>query len=338
MKQEKIKYHRALLEIIDKFKKPKWGKLISRNEAFDGLSVRFKPAKKEFSFQFTPRGHSKKVRALDVGQYHKNVEVKFGNDIFKLESLHLSRHAPPTFTGHADKIHTKGYSEKKQYYYQLVVPLDKEILFHYKIKDTVFATDLGYRSIQSVVATISGEAIQACCIKSDKKDFFLVLDSDVKQTFEEFSQKVFAVKVGIGYLTGHYPGNQGYFFAYGSKQKKEPKYFRCVQFRDSIRSGYSPVHANAYSYLHRHPLAKKYYPLLRPVSQNEFSALCEKIYGSIELSSLLMLILESSIASLLFMPGGYAIALETLSDLIIGKKKTKLAPIKDKKLSQKNKV
>ena len=48
-----------------------------------------------------------------------------------------------------------------------------------------------------------------------------------------------------------------------------------------------------------------------------------------------MLILESSVASLLFMPGGYAIALKTISDIVIGKKKLKLAPIKDKTLSGK---
>jgi hypothetical protein len=46
-----------------------------------------------------------------------------------------------------------------------------------------------------------------------------------------------------------------------------------------------------------------------------------------------MLILESSVATLLFMPGGLAIALETLSDLIIGVDKLKLAPIKNPTLA-----
>ena len=106
--------------------------------------------------------------------------------------------------------------------------------------------------------------------------------------------------------------------------------------RDSIKSGYSPIYSNAYGYLHPdRALAEKYSSLLRPVSLYEFSLLCEKIHKSLDFSSTLMLILESSIASLLFMPGGYSIALETLSDLVIGKRKLKLAPIKDKSVSRK---
>ena len=117
---------------------------------------------------------------------------------------------------------------------------------------------------------------------------------------------------------------------------KQPEHFRCVALRDSIKSGYSPIYSNAYGYLHHNrPLAETYYPLLRPVSLNEFSLLCEKIHNSLDFSSTLMLILESSIASLLFMPGGYAIALKTISEIVIGKKKLKLAPIKDKTLSGK---
>ncbi|MGD5408099.1 hypothetical protein QUS89_22670, partial [Xanthomonas citri pv. citri] len=116
------------------------------------------------------------------------------------------------------------------------------------------------------------------------------------------------MKIGLGYLTGFYVGDQGYFFAYSTVDMKTPKHFRCVQFRNSMNSGYSTVTSNAYSYLHRNPAANKYYPLLRKVSLKEFSLLCEKVHQSLEFSSALVLILESSIASLLFMPGGYAIA------------------------------
>ena len=74
---------------------------------------------------------------------------------------------------------------------------------------------------------------------------------------------------------------------------------------------------------------------LRPLSFEEFSALSNKVYDSLEFSSVLLLILESCVASLVFMPGGFAIALETLSNLVIGKQKLKLAPIKDKAISRK---
>ena len=334
MKKEKIKYHTKLLEIICKFQKPKSGKLISKNETFNGLKAQFKPYGKEFKIQFTYDNSSKK-KDLDIGQYHKNIQIQFGDSIYNLESVFLGHHSLSNFTGSVHRIHTKGYSEKQKYYYQLVMPLEKGMDFHFNIDETTFNSDMVDYSRSTTTATLKGEKFQVCCIYTDKKVFYLVLDSQEKQTFDEFAKKADAVKIGIGYLTGYYAGNMGYYFAYTSKGMKEPKHFRFVQFRDSIKSGYCPIYSNAYGYLHHDKLlAKKYYPLLRSVSLKEFSLLCEKIHGSLDFASTLMLMLESSVASLLFMPGGYAIALETMSDLVIGIKKLKLAPIKDKTVSR----
>lgn len=334
-KIEEIKYHKVLLEIINQFKKPKKGKLISKTAALNGLKAQFKPYKHEFKIEFRYDTFRKGKTHLDVGQDYKKVEIQFSNSNYILESLFLGNNAPPYFTGRTHRIHTKGFSEKIKYYYQVVVPLEKELDFHYQIQQTRFNTDLGYRSRCATTAIINSESLQACCIHNEKKEYFLVIDSAVKQSFEEFSGKANAMKIALGYLSGYYAGNQAYFFAYSTKLKKKPKHFRVVQMRGSIKSGYTPIHSNSHAYLHRNVLAKKYYSLLRPVSLSEFSILCEKIHGSLDFSSLLVLMLESSVASLLFMPGGYAIALETLSDLVIGKKKLKLSPIKDKSVSRK---
>jgi len=335
-RKEEIKYHKTLLQTIEQFKKNKSGKLISKKEIFNGRSAKFKSHKKGFTIEFQYNIFSKNRKQLDVGEYHKGIQIKFGETTYNLESVFLGNHTPPRVTGIVDRIHTIGFSEKNKYYYRLIIPLEKQLNFHFQIAETHFTTDLGYRSRTGTTAIINGESIQACCIHNEKKEYYLAVDSTVKQTFDEFAEKANAVKIGIGYLSGFYAGNQGYFFAYTNKEMEQPKHFRYVALRDSIKSGYSPIYSNAYSYLHHNRLlAEKYYPLLRPVSLNEFSLLCEKIYDSIDFSSTLMLILESSVASLLFMPGGYAIALETLSDLVIGKKKLKLAPIKDKSVSRK---
>lgn len=335
-RKEAIKYHKELIQTIELFKKPKSGKLLSKKEIFNGKKAKFKPCGKEFTLDILYNIFSKNRKDLDVGEYHKGIQIQFGGTIYNLESVFLKNHAPPRITGSIDRIHTIGFSEKKKYYYRLIIPLEKELNFHFQIEETYFTTDLGYGSRTGTTAIINGESIQISCIHNDKKDYFLAIDSAVKQTFDEFAEKAHAVKIGMGYLSGFCAGNQGYFFAYTKNEMKKPEHFRCVALRDSIKSGYSPIYSNAYGYLHNNRrLAEKYYPLLRPVSLNEFSILCEKIHNSIDFSSMLMLMLESSIASLLFMPGGYAIALETLSDLVIGKKKLKLAPIKDKSLSRK---
>jgi hypothetical protein len=335
-KKEEMKYHKALLQTIEQFKKPKSGKLISKNKVFNGTRAKFKPHKKEFTIEFQYNIFSKNRKNLNVGEYHKLIQIQFGEIIYDLESVFLGNHAPPKVTGSIDRIHTKGFSEKRKYYYRLIIPLEKQLNFHFQITDTYFTTDLGYHSRTGTTAIINGESIQACCIHNDKKEYFLAIDSEVKQTFDEFSEKAHAVKIGMGYLSGFCAGNQGYFFVYTNKAMKQPEHFRCVALRDSIKSGKSPIYSNAYGYLHHNrPLAEKYYPLLRPVSLNEFSILCEKIHNSLDFASTLMLMLESSVASLLFMPGGYAIALETLSDLVICKKKLKLAPIKEKSVNRK---
>lgn len=335
-RKEEIKYHKVLLKTIEQFKKPKSGKLISKKEIFNGRRAKFKPHKKEFTIEFQYNIFSKNRKDLDVGEYHKGIQIQFGEIIYDLESVFLGNHAPPKVTGSIDKIHTIGFSKKRNYYYRLIIPLEKQLNFHFQISETLFTTDLGYHSRTGTNAIINGESIQACCIHNEKKEYFLSIDSAVKQPFDEFAEKAHALKIGMGYLSGFFAGNQGYFFAYTNKVMKQPEHFRCVALRDSIKSGYSPIYSNSYGYLHHNkPLAEKYYTLLRPVSLNELSLLCEKIHNSLDFSSTLMLMLESSVASLLFMPGGYAIALETLSDLVIGKKKLKLAPIKDKSVSRK---
>lgn len=335
-KKEEIKYLKEQLEIIEQFKKSKSGKLISKNEIFNGKTAKFKLRKKEFTIDFQYNIFSKSRKDIDVGTYQKGIQIKFGETTYKLESVFLGTHSPPRLTGSIDRIHTVGFSEKQKYYYQLIIPLEKELQFHYNIAETPFTTDLGFRSRKGTTAVINGIPVKAYCIHNDKKKHFLAIDCDVKQNFDEFAEKANAIKIAMGYLSGYYAGNQGFFFAYTKKEKKEPKHFRCVSLRDSIHSSYSPIYSNAYGYLHHNrSLAKKYYTLLRTVSLDEFSLLCEKIHNSLDFSSILMLMLESSIASLLFMPGGYAIALETISDLVIGNKKLKLAPIKDKNVSKK---
>lgn len=335
-KSKELKYHKALLQSIEHFKKSKSGKLVSKNEIFNGRSAKFKAHKKEFTIEFQHNIFSKSRKNLEIGEYYKGIQIQFGETVYNLESVFLGSHASNKVTGNIDRIHTVGFSETKKYYYQLIIPLEKELRFHYNITETHFSTDLGYRSRTGTTAKINDEAIQVCCFHNKKKEYFLGISSAVKQTFEEFGEKAYAVKIGLGYLSGFFAGNQGYFFAYTKKDMKVPKHFRCVALRDSIKSGYSPIYSNAYGYLHHnHPLAEKYKPLLRPVSLNEFSLLCEKIHNSLDFSSALMLILESSVASLLFMPGGYAIALETISDIVIGNTKLKLAPIKGKAISKK---
>ncbi len=334
MKTNEIKYHSAMLAMIDKFKKPKWGKILGITSEHNNVKAYFKPYKSEFIVSFDYDIFSPSINELKVGESLKKIEIQFTDLTYVLDSIYINRYSTPKFTGSITKIHTKGFSIEEKFYFQFIIPVENEIHFRFYIENSLFDTDLDYRSNQCTKAKIEYENFDVCCIKTKKNDYFLVIDSSIKQTYKEFSEKVYSICIGLGYITGHYPGNKGYFFAYSNRDKKEFKHFQFTHLRKSINLGFSPIYVNAYPYIRDKGLAEKYQNLIRPVSIIEFSKLCDNINSSIEFQSTLMLILESSEASLLFRPGGYAIALETLSDIIIGDLKLKLAPIKDKTLAK----
>lgn len=322
--------------MIDQFKNFKSGKLISKKNIFNGKKAEFKLEGNEYQINFDYDNFSKDGKMLDVGNNYKGIQIKLGNTTFNLENVFLGSHAPPKVTGSVNGIHTNGFSKSSKYYYRLIIPLEKEMKFHFHIADNVFSTDLGYRTRTGIPVLIADEELQICVIHSTNGEYFLSIESRVKQAFTDFESKAFACITSLGYVTGFFAGNQGYFFAYKKKDRKTPDYFRYMSLRGSINSIYSPTYANVYGYLRNNKTqAKKYKKILRPLSFEEFSTLSNKVYDSLEFSSVLLLILESCVASLVFMPGGFAIALETLSDLVIGKQKLKLAPIKDKAISRK---
>ncbi|MAC96753.1 MAG: hypothetical protein CMC96_14780 [Flavobacteriales bacterium] len=315
--------YEQLFDLIDDFTKSKTGRLIKRKSLLDDLEASIQPSGKNFSVTFDWDRRIKGGKQLDVGQHYKKVELQFKDQSYILSELFLGTHSPPQFTGQTSFLYTKGYSFKKKFYYRLLIPLERELRYHYI---------LGTRSSE-----INGDSLIFRIIQNDKKKYFLIIESEFKQSYDEFSEKTFALKNALGYLTGYLAGNGGYFFAYTKKKMEAPAHIYRCEFRNTIISGYAPLNSNPYSYLHSNKkLAKKYYDkkLLRTINQDEFSLLCQRLYDSVELSSAIILMLESSVASLLFMPGGYAIVLETLADIIKPKKKQKVAPM-TKSLSKK---
>ena len=314
-----------LFELVNDFLTPKRGKLIKQRSILNGLEASIEPSgKKAFSISFNCDRHIKKgKKQLDVGQHYKKVEIQFDNQSYILIDLLLRTHSHPRFTGQTGLLYTKGYSLKRKFYYRLMIPLKKK-LEHRDI--------LGTQS-----GTINNDTLNFSIIQRDKEkyfllkeEYFLLIESNLKQSHDEFSEKAFALVNALGYLTGHLAGNQGYFFAYTRKNMEAPEHIYHRELRDTITSSYAPLTSNAYSYLHHNQkLAKKYCDtkVLRTVNQDEFSLLCQRLHGSVKLTTAIILLLEASVASLLFMPGGYAIVLETLADIIKPEKTVKVAPM-----------
>ncbi len=304
-----------IFRLITDFEKPKEVLLTKRNVFSDKAEAIFEQAGKKISLTFVNSHLSDLKKHLDVGQNYKRVEIEIDDTTYQCKDFYINKKFHPSYTAIVDFIYTKGFSFAKSYYFRLVIPLKKRLLFHYLID-----TDETF---------IDQELFNFRVIENDRKENFLVLESKIKQSYHLFSEKAHSIKNAIGYITGHLAGDYGYFMAYSRDRMETIQHVYRCQFRDSIISSYSPIYSNPFGYIRKKRLADKYYKneILRPLNKTELSTLCQKLYDSVEFTSTIVLILESSIASLLFMPGGYAIVLERLADIIKSNEKQKIAPL-----------
>ena len=260
MKKENLRHHKEPLKIIREIEKPRWGILTHRYAPFNNVKARFKLSAKSFNLAFQYSIFRKK-RRLDLGASYKKVQFSLSSRTLILEDFFLNRHSPPKFNGQVGFFYTKGFSKTKKYYYRLIIPLEREIKFHYILEEHFFTTDLGYGCRTGTKATFADDDLLVSILQDkEQKKHFLSIESPKAQQFEIFSQKTFAVKIALGYLTGSFAGGSGYYFAYSNKKLEHVKHFYHCSFRDTIESSYTPVYTNPFGRLHhRKQVAKSYY-------------------------------------------------------------------------------
>lgn len=334
LKKRELFYHKIPLQTIKSLERTNYGKIVKTGKGAS-IKVRMKAVGKEYEIKMRADYFTNKPQSFKFGTSEKKVNFNGNQNNLILEKIFFNNHSNNVLTGQISSFYSKGYSKKINYRYRLIIPLLKELHFHYQIEETVFESDLGYSTRNGVTCAIGGEIFHVHIIHDKEKNYFLSIHSQGKQSFKSFSEKAFSVKNGIGYMTGYLAGDKGYFFAYSNAKMETPKHVYFVTFRKTIQSFYSPIHSNPYSWTSSIPrktadsLSKR--GDIKPISQDIFSGLCQKLHESTEFTSVIMLILESATASLLFMPGGFAIALESLSKLILEESKPeKLKPVPSK--------
>ncbi|WP_278010977.1 hypothetical protein [Flavobacterium gyeonganense] len=261
------------------------------------------------------------------------MDFNLGNQIFTLENFFIYKISPPEMKGEIYGFYSKGYSKIKKQYYKSVIPLSKEINFHFTIKEFVFSSDTSKWSRIGTKIIMNGEDIIIVQEKDENKNWFLIIQSKKKQSYEEFSDKVFSIRIALGYVTGHLAGDEGYFFSYSRKEMKNFKHFYYRSLRSEIITLMNPLNSNPFAWIRNNKkVANKYYneKCLETMSIENFSNLCNLLVSNDDFTATLLLIIESSKASLIFRPSGYSIALETLSDIVIGDENYKLSPITSK--------
>jgi hypothetical protein len=331
----KITYHKDPLELIAAFKNPRRVTLLNSKSPLHRLKAVLKYHSGRFSISITaPRSNPFSV---NVGRDFNRITVNTKPKPTILEEIFISSQRTLLLSGSIDRVYSKGYQKNRPYYYRLIIPLEKSLDFHYMLEESMYTTDLGWRSRTGSQVKFTAEDLTVCVYKHDDYHF-ISIDSTKRQTYESFSEKTFAIQCGLAFLTGYFPGNGGFFFAYATAKMKNHHHFYYTTTRQSIRTTYYPIYTNPLGLIHRAPkLARKYYDrkILRPLSIDEFSILCSRLHDSIKFRSLILLVIQSMGASMEQMPGGISIALEMLSNIIPADASSNPAPITNLALKDK---
>lgn len=327
-------YNKEVLKFILNFEKDKLGKLKKKNSPLNDIdNVIVRQNKKDFTFEFDFDFYLRNRGKIDAGKIIKNIEFEYDNNLVIVESMFIGTISPPKMKGSVYRIHSDGFSKSKKQYWKFVIPILEEINIFFTIERIAFSTDRVDCSIRGTQVKLNGEDIYIIHEKDENKNEYLIIESRTKQSYKDFSDLAFVIRIALGYVTGSFVGNKGYFFSYSNRKMSNYNHFYFTSLRKEIQTLMYPLNTNPYAWVRGDKkYAERLYnkKILRPLSILEFSNLCNKLKNDDDLIATLLLIIESGKASLIFRPSAYSIALETLSDIIIGDKKLKLAPINSK--------
>jgi hypothetical protein len=227
---------------------------------------------------------------------------------------------------HLYNFHSSHLRTTTKYYYRLLIPLKKDLNFYYSF---TFPHSKGLLefSLNKFNFTLQEVSI------TNKK--YLVFDCLEKISYDTFSDMTWAISVSLGYVLGHLVQEEGYYFAFTQKTRKEYNGFWYSEKRASIKSIYMPLYGNSFGWSNIPRSKQKFYhKKLNKLNMEQFSKLCWLNYSDENFRAIILLIIESSSRSLLVMPAGLSVALEGMADFFCKKVKQNLKLIKNKKIAQ----
>ena len=272
---------------------------------------------------------------LDTGDNIKPV-VSGKNVQFKVTDAFISNKCASftqTSRNHSIKIKIHEFKNKSSrsqttYFFRKVIPIKTSFHFHNIISDQSYEHDGGISTIGLVQLEVCSKTFHVFEVENNKKRY-LVMDCLDKLTIDYFSEITWSVSVTLGYLTGHLLQDEEFTFYYRTKQHRRLVNYEYSQRRDSIKSFYTPVNANPYSWVKRNKAADFYYGKITEITPVQLSTLCNLIHKEYDIKAIVLLITESISRSLLMMPAGLSVALEGLSEFFWSKNMETIKPIED---------
>lgn len=269
---------------------------------------------------------------INTSVSNKNLNIKITNGYVKGVGLSVttseSKHSSQL---HIHSFRNKGFRKKSKQYFRCVIPLKTKISFFNMIEDESFDYE-GYSSSGLVSISFDNKDFHAFIVEQSKRKYLFIdcLDSVLLNDFLELAWEV---SVAFGYLLGNLAQDEEYIFAYSNKAMKNFIGFVYEEQRSSIKSFYTPINANPYSWVKVRSIADSYYGKIKKVNSSQLSKLCDIMHKEQDIKAIIILITESLSRSLLLMPAGLSVALEGLSEYFYIKEAGRLNPIKDKKIA-----
>jgi len=261
----------------------------------------------------------------------KNLEI-FSNDItLKIPFLYLENITTGVAKGTIPSFEYGEFDKGMVSFFRLALPIEIKPNFIFSIDNVLI--DYNYKSKNSTRESTE--------IKIDNKEFlfflakhnskechdknYLIIDSTTPMKYSEFSEYCFSILISFGYISGDFVNNDGYFFQYHDKNKKQISGLKYNQLRGSVKCQYVPIFTNPYEYINDSKISDLYKDKVRTLSLSEFSQLCSLCYSNDYIKTILLLLIEVHTQTLLSGPGILSIVLETLANVIYEKNKDKIA-------------
>ncbi|HAD96586.1 MAG TPA: hypothetical protein DCG19_04215 [Cryomorphaceae bacterium] len=333
----KPRFYKPSLNLIESLNQSKVGVLPSEGSQIKPAAIEINLSPKGYAIDFDPSAFEINFGGFDLGKFPADVPVLIDNTPYELTSLFITNRSTRikknflsrSISGFVTSLQSPGFNKSLSCFYRMVIPLQKKMSFLSCIEDVTVSTDITGKSRNALCVRFNDETI-VCIVLEYNDATYLVIDAEQPISFDPFSDYAFSIINSLGYVTGHLAGTHGYFFSYRNFDMAVPDFLYYHSIRPEIISLYEPLCTMPRDYLHNMPEQPDYYEsevILSPLSLDQLSRLSQALYDSVELTSVIHLILESSAASLIFRPGGYAIALETLANILKPPQKQKLNPL-----------
>ena len=283
-------------------------------------------------------GTSKFLQKFNLG------EVLLSNNKISLDvkNLYLTQHTMDVEAkGIVGRINWGQVDHENNHYHRMLVPIPKELnlIFSFDTFPAVYKGHVEHFTRSLRVNLMDGELVlYNWKLSSNDTDglnsIYLVIDSLSSQKLNTFIEAADALLIAVGFISGDFAQNQGYFVQYSDEDFNNLKGIIHSQFRDSIKSDYPVTYSNPHGLIMDSKIATSIVPKTPTVTSECLTKICQNIASTTEYKLCVLLILESYKTSLISKPALLSVALETLTSVISSNPGTSLKPISDDDLSK----